>query len=107
MEPGGTSAWFRGTLFWNGKGRAVNRKKFKIKMELAMVKPVCVGAVLLGIFFFAAGSWVAALCMLLGSYLFEKSMYRCPACGRKLDMKYPLPAGSRCPFCGAQLRAKK
>lgn len=76
-------------------------------MELAMVKPVCIGAVFLGIFFFAAGRWAAALCMLLGSYLLEKSMYRCPACKKKLDMKYPLPKGARCPFCGAVLREKK
>ena len=82
-------------------GRTVGQKKFKIKISLAMVKPICIGAVLLGIFFFAA-----ALCMLLGSYLFEKSMYRCPACGKKLDMKYPLMKGARCPFCGHILRER-
>ena len=76
-------------------------------MELAVVKPGCIAAVFFGIFFLASGRWAAALCMLLGSYLFEKSMYRCPACGKKLDMKYPLPRGARCPFCGAVLREKK
>ena len=87
-------------------GWTVGQKKFKIKISLAMVKPICIGAVLLGIFFFAAGRWAAALCMLLGSYLFEKSMYRCPACGKKLDMKYPLMKGARCPFCGHILRER-
>lgn len=42
--------------------------------------------------------------MLLGSYILEKSSYRCPHCGRKLDMKYPLPKGSCCPFCRGGLR---
>ena len=59
---------------------------------------------LVGILFLAAGLWLAGLCMLLGSYILEKSSYRCPHCGRKLDMKYPLPKGSCCPFCRGGLR---
>ena len=101
---GGAAAGRRRT---GGEGEGtVGQRKFKIKISLAMVKPICIGAVLLGIFFFAAGRWAAALCMLLGSYLFEKSMYRCPACGKKLDMKYPLMKGARCPFCGHILRER-
>ena len=37
-------------------------------------------------------------------YLLEKSCYRCPHCGNKLDMKYPLFKGSCCPACKAELR---
>ncbi len=85
----------------------MDNRRFKIKMSLRAVKPICIIAVLLGIFFFAAGKWAAALCMLLGAYLLEKSMYRCPGCGKKLDMKYPLFPGSRCPFCGFELRPGK
>lgn len=44
----------------------------------------------MGIFAVAAGSWITGLCLLLGAYLLEKSCYRCPHCGKKLDMKYPL-----------------
>ena len=33
----------------------------------------------------------AALCLLLGAYLLEKSCYRCPHCGKKLDMKSSFP----------------
>ena len=40
----------------------------------------------------------------LGAYLLEKSCYRCPHCGKKLDMKYPLFKGSCCPACKAELR---
>ena len=47
-----------------------------------MVKLVCIGAVFRE-FLFAAGRWAAALCMLLGSYLLEKSMYRCPSLRQK------------------------
>ena len=73
-------------------------------MPLGYVKPVCMAAVLCGIFFLVSGSWIAGLCMLLGSYLFEKSMYRCPHCGKRLDMKAPLFRGSRCPGCAGVLR---
>ena len=64
--------------------------KFKVRIPLQYVKPVCIAAVLVGIFAVAAGSWITGLCLLLGAYLLEKSCYRCPHCGKKLDMKYPL-----------------
>ena len=76
----------------------------KFKIPLVYVKPVCAAAVLLGIFGLAAGRWITGLCFLLGSYLLEKSCYLCPACGKKLDMKYPLFRGAVCPGCGAVLR---
>ena len=62
--------------------------KFKVRIPLQYVKPVCIAAVLVGIFAVAAGSWITGLCLLLGAYLLEKSCYRCPHCGKKLDMKY-------------------
>ena len=89
------------------KGETMEKRWFKYKMPLTAVKPVCIVAVLCGIFFFAAGRWAAALCMLLGAYLLERGMYRCPSCGKKLDMKYPLFRGCRCPFCGKELRERK
>ena len=67
--------------------------KFKVRIPLQYVKPVCIAAVLVGIFAVAAGSWITGLCLLLGAYLLEKSCYRCPHCGKKLDMKYPLLPG--------------
>lgn len=70
--------------------------KFKVRIPLQYVKPVCIAAVLVGIFAVAAGSWITGLCLLLGAYLLEKSCYRCPHCGKKLDMKYPLFKGSCC-----------
>ena len=93
--------------------------KFKVRIPLQYVKPVCIAAVLVGIFAVAAGSgssfspagkrpaagsWITGLCLLLGAYLLEKSCYRCPHCGKKLDMKYPLFKGSCCPACKAELR---
>ena len=76
----------------------------RAKIPLTYVKPICIAAALAGILFLAAGLLLAGLCMLLGSYILEKSSYRCPHCGRKLDMKYPLPKGSCCPFCRGGLR---
>ena len=61
--------------------------KFKVRIPLQYVKPVCIAAVLVGIFAVAAGSWITGLCLLLGAYLLEKSCYRCPHCGKKLDRK--------------------
>ena len=55
--------------------------KFKVRIPLQYVKPVCIAAVLVGIFAVAAGSWITGLCLLLGAYLLEKSCYRCPHCG--------------------------
>lgn len=81
--------------------------RFRISISLRTVKLVCTGAVLLGIFFFGAGKWAAALCMFLGAYLLERSMYRCPGCGKKLDMKYTLLPGALCPFCRQELRPGK
>lgn len=79
-------------------------KLFTYKIPLRAVKPICVGAALIGLFFAAAGRWPVALCMLLGSYLLEKNLYRCPACGKRLDMKMSLSRSSRCPGCYAGLR---
>ena len=76
----------------------------RAKIPLKYVKPICIAAALAGILFLAAGLWLAGLCMLLGSYILEKSSYRCPHCGRKLDLKDPLPKGSCCPFCRGGLR---
>ncbi|MEG1575586.1 MAG: hypothetical protein RR366_02160, partial [Clostridium sp.] len=72
----------------------MNKRWVKIKIPLQYVKPICIVSALVGVFFLASGNWAAGLCMLLGSYVFEKSMYRCPKCGEKLDMKYPLMPGS-------------
>ena len=78
--------------------------KLKIRVPLPLVKPICIAAVLVGIFAVTAGSWITGLCLLLGAYLLEKNCYRCPHCGKKLDMKYPLFKGSCCPACRAVLR---
>ena len=40
--------------------------KFKVRIPLQYVKPVCIAAVLVGIFAVAAGSWITGLCLLLG-----------------------------------------
>lgn len=82
----------------------MKRYLIKIKIPLKYIKPICVSSALFGVVFLAAGSWAAGLCMLLGSYLFEKNMYRCPGCGKNLDMKYPLKKKARCPFCNEILR---
>lgn len=78
---------------------------FKQKLPLPAVKSICVGAVLFGLFGFVSGNWIVGLCMLLGSYLMERNLYRCPVCGKKLDMKAPLFHGSRCPQCQGLLRS--
>ncbi len=78
-------------------------KWMRVSIPLAYVKPVCMAAVIAGIVFFVAGSWVAGLCMLLGAYILENHNYCCPVCGQKLDMKHPLSKESRCPFCGEKL----
>ena len=76
----------------------------KIRIPFIYVKPICIVTVLLGIFFFAAGSWIASLCMLLGAYIIERNQYCCPGCHRKLDMKQRLMKTARCPFCSKVLR---
>ena len=80
------------------------KKKFVVQIPLTWVKPICITAALCGVVGLAAGSWITGLCLLLGSYLLEKSCYRCPHCGKKLDMKYPLFKGSCCPACRVELR---
>lgn len=82
-------------------------KLLKIDIPLPAVKAICMVAVLIGIFAVVAGSWITGLCLLLGAYLFERSKYRCPECGKKLDMKAPTFPGCRCPGCGAELRPRK
>lgn len=76
----------------------------KIRLSLAYVKPVCVVATLLGIVGLVSGNLITGLCFLLGAYIFEKNMYRCPGCKRTLNMKLPLHKGAHCPDCGASLR---
>lgn len=83
---------------------SMNKRVIKADIPLTCVKPVCIGAAILGIVFLVSGMWAAGLCMLLGSYILEKNRYRCPKCRGKLDMKYPLLKGGRCPFCGEILR---
>mgnify|MGYP004481873571 CR=1 FL=1 len=78
--------------------------KLKKKIPLAVVKPLCITGVLAGILFFACGRWAAALCCLLGAYGFERNLYCCPNCGRRLNMKYPLMHGACCPECRTVLR---
>ena len=73
--------------------------KFKVRIPLQYVKPVCIAAVLVGIFAVAAGSWITGLCLLLGAYLLEKSCYRCPHCGKHLGRE----RGNTCPHCGRSL----
>lgn len=82
----------------------MNLQQLKRKIPLASVKPLCIIGVLAGIVFFTSGHWAAALCCMLGAYGFEKNLYCCPNCGKKLDMKYPLRHGSRCPACRSLLR---
>jgi len=82
-------------------------KLLKLNLPLPAVKIICMVAVLVGIFALVAGSWITGLCLLLGAYLFEKNLYRCPECGKKLDMKAPTFPGCRCPGCGAELRPRK
>ena len=82
-------------------------KLLRINLPLPAVKIICMLAVLVGIFAVVAGSWITGLCLLLGAYLFEKNLYRCPVCGKKLDMKAPVFSGSHCPGCGAELRPEK
>ncbi len=76
----------------------------KFKVPLVVVKPFCMAAVLIGVFFIALGNWVVGLCMFLGSWQFEKQLYRCPKCNQKLNMKMPLFKSSRCPGCASILR---
>lgn len=74
-------------------------KLIRVHIPLQVVKLVCMAAVIAGIFFFVAGSWIGGLCLLLGAYIFERSRYRCPHCNFKLDMKHPVLKSSHCPAC--------
>lgn len=74
-------------------------KLIRIHIPLRAVKLICMAAVITGIFLFVAGSWIGGLCLLLGAYIFERSRYRCPHCGFKLDMKHPVLKSSCCPAC--------
>ena len=78
-------------------------KWLKVSIPLGYVKPVCMVAVIAGIFFFVSGNWISGLCMLLGAYILERHNYCCPDCRGKLDMKHSLGKESRCPFCGGKL----
>lgn len=76
----------------------------KGKIPLVWVKPICIVGVLAGILFFCCGRWIPALCCMLGAFGFERNLYCCPRCGRRLNMKYPLLRGACCPDCHALLR---
>ncbi len=71
----------------------------KFRLDLRLVKVISIVGTLGGVFFLVAGKWIGAVCMLLGSYQFEKNLYRCPHCGIRLNMKAPLFRGARCPAC--------
>ena len=71
----------------------------KIRLHLRLVKAICIAGTLGGVLFLVTGKWIGALCMLLGSYQFEKNLYRCPHCGQRLNMKAPLYRDARCPGC--------
>lgn len=71
----------------------------KIRLDLRLVKAISIVGTLCGIFFLVTGKWIGALCMLLGSYQFEKNLFRCPHCGKRLNMKMPLFRDARCPSC--------
>ena len=58
----------------------------KFRIDLRLVKAVSIMGTLGGLFFLATGKWIGAICMLLGSYQFEKNLYRCPHCGRPMSM---------------------
>ena len=53
--------------------------KFKVRIPLQYVKPVCIAAVLVGIFAVAAGSWITGLCLLPLPPLRQKAGYEVPA----------------------------
>lgn len=76
----------------------------KGKIPLIWVKPICIVGVLAAILFFACGRWIPALCCMLGAYGFERNLYCCPNCGKRLNMKYPLRHGACCPECRTLLR---
>lgn len=63
------------------------------------MKIVCRVAVIPALFYIVAGNWVVGLCLLLGAWIFEKNLYRCPHCRCKLDMRIPLNSLSTCPQC--------
>ena len=46
----------------------------------------------------------AVILLGLAATAFHFAVLRCPHCGKKLDMKYPLFKGSCCPACKAELR---
>ena len=46
----------------------MKHRVLRARIPLKYLKPVCILAVLAGIFFLASGLWLAGLCMLLGSY---------------------------------------
>jgi hypothetical protein len=79
-------------------------KLLKLRIPLLTVKIICIIAVLFGVFSFAAGNWVSAVCCLIGAYVLERSRYRCPSCSFKLDMKHPVFKSSVCPACKSPLR---
>ena len=56
--------------------------KFKVRIPLQYVKPVCIAAVLVGIFAVAAGSWITGLCLLLGAYLLRKAATAAPTAAK-------------------------
>ncbi|MEG0853259.1 MAG: hypothetical protein RSF82_05265 [Angelakisella sp.] len=77
--------------------------KVKPRIPVRYVKPLCIAAVLLGVYFTVSGNMIAGLCMLLGSFTLERSAYRCPTCGGRLTVKVPLTGTACCPQCHTKL----
>jgi len=68
-----------------------------------VVKIIFMSAVLIAIVFLAIGNWFVVVCMMVGAFLMEKNIYRCPNCDHKLNMKVSLRAFPLCPACGTNL----
>lgn len=77
--------------------------KFKVRIPLQYVKPVCIAAVLVGIFAVAAGSWITGLCLLLGAYPAGEKLLPLPPLRQKAGYEVPAVQGQLLP--GLQGRA--
>ena len=72
--------------------------------QLKQVRILCTIAVFIGIFLAAVGHIIAGLAMLAGAFILELNFFRCPLCKRRLDTRFRLHAGSRCPYCHMEIR---
>jgi hypothetical protein len=71
----------------------------RYRIPLRAIKVICRVAVVPALFYVVAGNWVVGLCLILGAWIFERNLYRCPRCRYKLDMRIPLNHLSSCPEC--------